>query len=725
MSVVKPRKKRTASRSRTAAEKSRRPKSGDSGYEARKERERSRQAAASKTGRDIGSIPAVTDPKRRAKAEASLQVFCETYLADRFTLAWSDDHLEQLAEIERVIRDGGLQAIAAPRGDGKTTRLEAGVLWGVLTGHHAYAVLLTATAAHAPKRMQSLKQALLRNDLLLADWPEVCFPIRAMGGIANRCAGQLCDGHPTVMVWGKRQIVLPTIPGSKCSSAILECAGLLEATRGLNYALADGGLARPTVALIDDPQTNRSARSTVQSEEREAAIAAGIIHLPGPDQVISALLSCTVIQPGDMADRMLDRAAHPEWHGVRKQLMDAMPTDTALWDQYAEMYREGLAAGDNGQTATKFYRRNRKAMDAGAQPAWKYRKAPGELSATEHAMRLLIRDRASFYSEMQNAPEVDTAAAADVTITADQVAVRVSGYERYHVPPAAERLTLFIDVHKEMLYYVVCAWASGLTGWVIDYGTWPEQQATYFNLAHARQKISTSPAITATSLEGRITQALDTLLHQLGTREWKRMDGAEVSIELGLIDANWGESTNAVYDVCRQAQRRHGLRMMPSHGVPFGPAKRPIDRWDRKHVRGLIGEHWHVPPPGRGRAIRHVLIDAGRRKSALWRRLVTPAGDPGSLVLWAAPPNRHRLFAEHLTAETPVAVSGPYGDLVLWTLTPGRDNHWLDCLSGCLTAESMLGGKLRATVAAGTAAAAPAAAPKPKPKPKAVRYLDV
>ena len=30
----------------------------------------------------------------------------------------------------------------------------------------------------------------------------------------------------------------------------------------------------------------------------------------------------------------------------------------------------------------------------------------------------------------------------------------------------------------------------------------------------------------------------------------------------------------------------------------------------------------------------------------------------------------------------------------LWNLQPGRDNHWLDCLSGCCIVESILGGQV-------------------------------
>jgi len=677
----------------------RRPADSDV-YARRKERERERQREQARRGSDLGKIPKCRAPKRRAKAVASLRAACEIYFADRFSLKWAPHHLAELDHIERVIRFGGKQVIGDPRGDGKTTRLEVAIMWAVVIAQlHSYAALLTAIGKHAPKRITSIKTALLTNDRFAADFPEVCLPIRQMGGVANRCAAMHLDGDPVwpaaESVWAKHRIVLPTISSSGCSGSVIEAAGLLEATRGLNHATAAGKIIRPTVALIDDPQTNRSARSEIQTEEREQAISAGIIHLPGPDcDEISALASVTVIEPGDLADRMLDREQHPEWHGIKNRMLERFPDRMDLWEQYADIYRDELAEGGSGARASRFYKKHRKAMKEGARVSWEQRKE-GATDAIECAMRKFIVDRESFFSEMQNEPESDTGDGEVEILSAAAIARKVSGHARYEIPPTAERLTFFVDVHKRLLYWAVCAWEPGFTGYIVDYDTWPKQSARYFDMRHARKTILSDPRITAGTLEGRIAQALDHCFGEICRRKWVRLDGAEIDLELGLVDANWGEMTQTVYDVCLQAKRKYGRKILPAHGMSFGPGKKPISRWDKGAKKGIFGEDWHVPPPGRGRALRHVLHDANRRKSFVQRRLATPAGDPGSLYLWHAPNNRHRMVAEHLTAETGTKVSGPWGDLVLWTLTPGRDNHLLDCLSGCCIAESILGGKLK------------------------------
>ena len=48
------------------------------GYEALKEQARARNALLSLSGRDIGELPAVIDPDRKAQAADSFRFFCET-----------------------------------------------------------------------------------------------------------------------------------------------------------------------------------------------------------------------------------------------------------------------------------------------------------------------------------------------------------------------------------------------------------------------------------------------------------------------------------------------------------------------------------------------------------------------------------------------------------------------------------------------------------------------
>ena len=70
----------------------------------------------------------------------------------------------------------------------------------------------------------------------------------------------------------------------------------------------------------------------------------------------------------------------------------AWPKNEKLWDEYSRLRADGLRAGDDGAAATEFYRKNRAAMDAGAEVAWPARYNPDELSALQHAVNLRLRD---------------------------------------------------------------------------------------------------------------------------------------------------------------------------------------------------------------------------------------------------------------------------------------------------------------------------------------------
>jgi len=192
------------------------------GYEAMKEQARARNAALSQSGRDIGELPAVANPERKAAAAVSFRFFCESYFPQTFYLPWSDDHLRVIHKIEQAVRHGGLFAMAMPRGSGKSTQAESACIWAVLYGHREFVCLIGSDEGHAMDMLDSIKMELDSNDLLFEDFPEVCFPIQSLEGIANRCAGQPYQGKRTHIGWTAKEIILPTIPDSPASGAIIK-----------------------------------------------------------------------------------------------------------------------------------------------------------------------------------------------------------------------------------------------------------------------------------------------------------------------------------------------------------------------------------------------------------------------------------------------------------------------------------------------------------------------
>jgi hypothetical protein len=655
-------------------------------YDAMKERARARNAALALAGRDIGELPEVDNPERKDRAARDFRYFCETYFPLTFHLAWSPDHIKVIEKIEQAVVHGGLFALAMARGSGKSSIAEVACIWAVLYGHRNFVCLIGSDEGHACDMLDSIKTELDSNELLLADFPEVCFPIQALDGISNRANGQLYKGKRTQIGWTSKEVVLPTLEGSRASGAIIKVAGLTGRIRGMKFKRPDGRTVRPSLVVLDDPQTDESARSLSQCSNRESILAGAVLGLAGPGKKISGIMPCTVIRPGDMADNILDRNRHPEWNGERTKMVYSFPKNETLWERYAEIRAEGMRNGDGGESATEFYRKNQTAMDEGAVVAWQERFNYDELSAIQHAMNLKLQDEAAFFAEYQNQP-LPEETVVDGMLKPQEVANKINRMDRGLVSIGANHLTTFIDVQQRLLFYVVAAWEDDFTGYVIDYGCYPDQQRPYFTLREARQTLGSEA--TGTGLEGSIYAGLESLTSKLLDREWQRDDGAVMRIGRCLIDANWGQSTDVVYQFCRQS--KHAAVIMPSHGRFVGASSLPFSEY-RRRPGDRVGLNWRIPNVHGKRAIRHVVYDTNWWKSFVNARLRVAMGDRGCLSLFGTNVETHRMLAEHLTSEYFVKTEARGRSVDEWKQRPEQpDNHWFDCLVGTAVAASLQG----------------------------------
>src|SRR6186713_2854305 len=107
-----------------------------------------------------------------------------------------------------------------------------------------------------------------------------------------------------------------------------------------------------------------------------------------------------------------------------------------------------------------------------------------------------------------------------------------------------------------------------------------------------------------------------------GLRPVERSSGGRISEWLSpkplgsigrcLIDANWGTSTDVVYEFCRQSP--YAALLTPSHGRFVGASSRPFSEY-RQSPGEKLGLNWFVPNVTGKRAIRHVLFDTNYWKS--------------------------------------------------------------------------------------------------------------
>lgn len=665
-------------------------------YAVHKARTRERQAVQVREGQDIGPIPAPANPARREKCRRNLDLFYRTYFPDVFKHPWSPVHKRLIKLITRCVLVGIMLAVGIPRGFGKTSMCERGVLWALCYRHHLLIMLFAATNEAAAEMLKRIHTELTTNPLLIADFPEVCLPLIHMGTANQKGRGQLCQGVLTNVKLRSNELwtgdvlrgqpeqddaAAQILPGASLWAVGITAGGIRGKQR-----VAYGQVLRPTMGLADDCQTRASAGSPRQCQKRKQILNADIPFLPGQFESWSFLSTWTVIEPGDVADWVLNRENAPEYHGVRERFLDALPDDRAmeLWAEWRQIVIQcqqavGIKDSDRDQLdydtlepAHKFYDRHRTAMHRGAKIVWEHAYDPRRWrSALEKAMDVYFRDRLAFFSELQNDPAA-WQVAAKAQLQKFDIATRFGLTPQGVVPRSAEWLTVGIDVQLKVLYWSVRAWRPDSTSHVIEYGTWPGQGRKYFNLSDLKLSIDAQYASLPT-WEVRLAAALKELLDRLFNQQWPREDGLKLGLTAGGVDGNY--ETDKV-KAAIIASGYYG-RVYPTHGKSFTRARAPLNELPKRD-RDVIGDNWRLRAPKEG-DVRYVTFDANHFKSQIRDRLSMPCNLPGSMTLFLGP--AHEMWADHIVAERchekfDRTTGREYEE---WDKLPNLDNHLLDC----------------------------------------------
>ncbi|MDD4890381.1 MAG: phage terminase large subunit family protein [Phycisphaerae bacterium] len=646
---------------------------------------------------DIGELPRVVDPARKKACRLNLLLFLESYFPHSTGLKpFSDDHKRVIARFQNCVLNGGRLVEAVYRGFAKTTIGENGAIWATLYGHAKFAPIFGAGQNEADQIIDSIKLELETNDLLMEDFPEVCHPIRCLEGKPQRAASQTHGGQRTFVEWTAQQIVLPTIKGSIASGAIIRTKGITGAARGMRYKRPDGTVVRPDLIIIDDPQSDESAANPLQVNKRLGTLRKAIAKLGAHLERLAIIVNATVIAKDDMIDQLLTRKENAIWQGERIPMVKAWgPAHETLWRQYADLRTNYDAANPDDQRrahrdATEFYAAHRAEMNTGCQVSWEYCYTEGlELSAVQHAYNILIDDgEEAFASECQQQPHEPAEHA--FGLKAAQVAGKLNGLERRQIPARCEFLAAHIDVHDELLYWTVMSSPAKLAGFIVDYGTFPDQATRHFALRDVRRKLADAVEPGAVTKQAVILAGVAKLMRLLSARTWVREDGA--SIALGAILVDSGYMPEQVRDAIVSA----GLQAVaiPSRGRGITAGKRDLSQWEYK-PGDRRGHYWGLFRRKEQR-LRTIEIDANYWKSTARDGFLAPLGDPGSISLWGTQAEQHRLIADHCAAEYPQRMKSvdTGREKEEWALKPDQDNHFLDNIVGCLAALSYLGARM-------------------------------
>lgn len=673
-------------------------------YEQHKQRANKRQRAQTAAGQDIGPIPPCEDPERRERCRLDLKQFMLDYLPDSFGLGFSSDHEIAIAKMQSAILHGEKFALAMPRGSGKTTLTIAAVLWALLYGYRHYVLLIGATKPLALKLLKVLKTRLQYSEHLVADFPEICLPCQMLGNQANKAGGQKSSGAPTHIVWEKETICLPIVADSEgniqpSAGAVVECTGITGAVRGRQQPMPSGEIRRPDMAVIDDPQTKRSAKSASQVADRLEIIDQDVLGLPGPKDTFAAFVLCTVIRPDDVADQLLNQDEHPEWQGERIRAVRRMPDNMALWQECWEVECEGMRSGRK-QAGNEFYKANRAELDAGCEVYWDDRYDTSRVSAIQHWMYFFLRSVDAFNAEAQQepTPPLDSV---DTRLSEDELILKQHHTAPHIAPAYADKLTAFIDVGDKLLWWCRVAWRSEHgTGYVIDYGTWPEQRLRHFR-SHDSGLFTLGMKYKGRGIEAAIKAGVrDCLAHLM--LPIRREDGAELTPSRILVDGS--DNTQHVKD----AVATSGISAAwVSFGRYFGASATPLGDANRGKPGLKRGDNWQskFEKNTEGRGVQTLTFDTNHWKTWTDSRLDTSIDEIGSLSLPKLRPESHTTFAKHCRAEKRTFVFAPKTGRSVWEYRnpPDKpDNHWWDALVG----NSVAASEQKVMVPDGAAAAA-------------------
>lgn len=265
-------------------------------YETKRIREAARQRANSREKREIaGDCPPCVDIATRDRILDDLLFALLTLFPKRFYLPSSQDQLDLIEFIKQTIRTGGQLAVAMPRSTGKTNILLCSIIWAILTGLHPFVLL------------EQIQTEFQTNDRLRDYFPELIHPIRKLEGISQRRL--LWNGKLIVQTWKKDRVILPNNIAGPGHGAVIAVAGLDGRIRGLNYQRHDGENVRPSLVLVDDPQTRKTAASIPSTNKRELVLDRDIMGLAGPDKQIpqrGSTIVQTVSRPQALAHGLVE-----------------------------------------------------------------------------------------------------------------------------------------------------------------------------------------------------------------------------------------------------------------------------------------------------------------------------------------------------------------------------------------------------------------------------------
>jgi len=563
------------------------------------------------------------DPERRARLEADDAEWLKWYFPDDFSLPFEKPHKAIIAAARDAMTNAHDAIVVCERGIGKSSLMYGMVMKYSMSGEQPFPVYLPYSQKDQDQGIRFWKEALCDNERLAADYPEICAPFVHAGDVAQRLVTTTWrdtgerTGARTLTSMGRAVIVFPDGRG------LIGTSSMGGNPRGMHYKPKGKPSIRPTMAFIDDLQTDETAISPDAVQKAILRINGAIRGLKRAGGDFAIVIAGTCICSGDVMDHFLN---HRRWNGVRIPCVEKWPDGWSdqqsevrqLWEEWKEKYES-----DAGEVA--FYRANRQAMTSGmviSSPRW-YKQTMEKRSADKRkkgpppvdAFHAVIREyytmgHEAFMAERQQQP-VNIEESATLVVHPEQVLARAIGPARGHAPEGALRIVAGADINPGIqsrlgprVTWAVIAFARNQVGCVIAYG---------------RERISMPADPTQAQSAGACFAALEQVRGKVGAC------GADVM----FYDArgNWAPRGLAL----RYAmQRTPGTQIIPAEGWS-NEYYRPTHK---SAVRTFEGGH-ECADVVDGARVRWIAWNADQWGETALRSWLAVPGAPGSCIIHA------------------------------------------------------------------------------------------
>jgi len=624
------------------------------------------------------------DRKRRERLEKNTLKWLRYYFPGIYRRKWGDVHRDIVAAADYTISTGGRYVVAAPRGSGKSFILTGCCLKAVCDGRRRFPVLIPWCSKGLKKALSFWLKALCFNELLAADYPEICYPfVHSRGSSQNCLALTHQDGRPI----GARILLSEGMIALPDSRGVIGGSTVNGNPLGLNYTTNSGLGLRPDLVFIDDPQDRETATSRTQILATIDQIDKDIAGMAGPDVDMPMMMANTVKHTADVAEHYLN--AGGDWRAQRTAQITAWPLDfekekspmRQAWFEWNQVRLAGHDERDNGLAGIEHYVSNKRKLAKGMRVSWNDRFREGEPDAKYSAMLdFFVMGEGPFMAERQNAPRDESSTLYDLT-PANVISSMVD-IPRFSVLGGYNILVGHCDINRIGLHYCLAAFSQDMTGHTPQYGRFPAQGELWRKNAPELER------------KQAIFVGLKHLCDEIQTMTFT-IDGKGLRLQTLLVDR--GYEPDVVNKFCQHA--RYSFRVIPARGYA---AHKYAPRKSMLIGRPMEGCHMSNSDYG-----PYLAFNADMWRETGQRAFLAEPGAPGGFTLFRAGAERfHSDFAEHNTAERLLnKYNTDSGMRWEWTLKPGTPNDWGDALTGCY-------------VAAAAAGLSPSGMPSARRKPK-------